>query len=59
MDSAVTGLLETFRTLPDAEKHEVVTQILRWAREADYHPLDDADLVGAAAEVFELYDREE
>ena len=59
MESAVSGLLETFRTLPEAQKHEVVSQILRWAREADYYPLSDDDLVGAAAEVFEVYDRDE
>lgn len=59
MESAVSGLLETFRMLPDAEKQEVVAQILRWAREADYYPLSDEDLAGAAAQVFELYDRDE
>jgi hypothetical protein len=59
MESAVQNLLETFRGLPDPEKHQVVTEILHWVREASYPPLKGEEFAEAAAGVLRLYDEEE
>jgi hypothetical protein len=45
-------ILHSFDLLPDFEKRQVVTEILRRELAVDTPPLSDDDLLGAAEEVF-------
>ena len=53
------NLLKSFEALPEPEKHELASAILRWSQEAEYAPLTDEELVANATEVFLRLDREE
>jgi len=59
MTNAAKELLDTFDSLPEDERHEVVRAILRLAAGSDHQAPDDDDLVAAADEVFLALDREE
>jgi hypothetical protein len=52
-------IVEDFRTLPDSEKREVLTNILRISRSIDYPVVTDEELVASANALFLEYDRQE
>ncbi len=59
MSGAARRILEEFDALPDADKREVVIELLRRAGAAEYAFPDDAELVSAADRIFlELDERE-
>jgi hypothetical protein len=59
MSTNVQHLLETFETLPEPEKHELASEILRWSAHAAHPNLSDDEFVRAADEVFVDLDRRE
>lgn len=59
MKPAVEEVLRSFQELPDAEKHELAAEVLRWWRLAEHPELSEDELSSAAAGVFGLYDEEE
>jgi hypothetical protein len=56
---AARRLLETFQTLPDLDKREVLAALLREATQLPYVAPSDDDLTAAADEVFLDLDRRE
>lgn len=52
MTAQVEEILHTFDGLPDDEKRELVTELLRRSLATNAPPLSDEELVGAAEEVF-------
>ena len=52
MNATVETLLETFRSLPEEEKHRLASEILRWSRQVEHPPLGDEELAAAADEIF-------
>jgi hypothetical protein len=52
-------LLKEFESLPDSDKHEVASEILRRVLNIDYSPLSDDDLVQNAEGVFLELDQRE
>ena len=56
---AAQQLIEPFEALPDAEKHEVLAQLLRRLMDRPYSSPSDEDLTRAADLVFQEYDRRE
>ncbi len=59
MSPAVKDLLKSFEALPDVEKHELASAILRWSQITEHPPITDEELLGSANEVFLRLDREE
>jgi hypothetical protein len=59
MTNAARRLIESFEALPDEEKHEVLTQLLRRLMEKPYASASDEELIGAADLIFQEYDRRE
>jgi hypothetical protein len=59
MTASVKKILESFDELPETEKREVATAILRRALRFDLPPLTDDDLVAQADELFRELDRRE
>ena len=59
MSTSVQHLLETFETLPEPEKHELASEILRWSAHAAHPALADDELVRAADEIFVSLDQHE
>jgi hypothetical protein len=59
MNVTVESLLSSFHSLPDHQKHELASEILRWSMTADNPPLQDDELVQAADEVFCALDEDE
>lgn len=59
MTTSVQELLQSFDQLPDADKRELATHILRRTRHWEVVPLTDEDLVEAAEEVFLELDQRE
>ncbi|MEX0703921.1 MAG: hypothetical protein WD069_17610 [Planctomycetales bacterium] len=59
MTHVVQELLETFDRLPEPQKREAASEILRRVREFDYDLPSDEELVQAAEESFLALDREE
>jgi hypothetical protein len=59
MTAAGEHLLHDFESLPDAEKREVLANLLRISRNIDYPVLSDEELLSAANGVFAEYDRRE
>jgi hypothetical protein len=49
-------ILEDFESLPDVEKREVLSNLLRISRGIDYPEVSDDELVAAADAVFLSYD---
>ena len=59
MSATMEALLDTFRALPDDEKHRLASEILRWSALADHPPLLDDELAAAADGVFLQLDANE
>jgi hypothetical protein len=56
MTAAGKHILEDFESLPDLEKREVLSNLLKISREISYPETSDEELVGAAEAVFLAYD---
>jgi hypothetical protein len=59
MTAQVQEMLHTFDLLPDGDKRELASEILRRTLMLDVPPLSDEQLVGAAEEIFLQLDRSE
>ena len=59
MTAAGKHIVEDFAGLPDAEKREVLADLLRISRGIEYPEVSDEELVASANAVFLQYDREE
>jgi hypothetical protein len=59
MTKAARRLIETFETLPDDDKRVVAIAILRQSTVEEHVPLDEAELILAADQVFLDLDRRE
>ncbi|MFL6203303.1 MAG: hypothetical protein ACJ76J_29400 [Thermoanaerobaculia bacterium] len=59
MTHAARQLIETFEALPEGEKQVVTMEILRRTALEDHPPLDEAELILAADQVFLELDRRE
>jgi hypothetical protein len=59
MTAAGKHIVEDFQSLPDPEKLEVLSNLLRISRGLDYPELSDAELVSAADTLFLAYDEQE
>lgn len=59
MTKTAQQLIKSFEALPDAEKHEVMAQLLRRLKDHPYASPSDKDLTHAADLVFREYDRRE
>ena len=59
MTAQVQNMLHTFDLLPDGDKRELASEILRRTLMLDAAPLSDEQLVGAAEELFLQLDRSE
>lgn len=56
MTNAARQLLDSFEALPDQEKHEVLSQLLRRLIDSSYASLSDEELTQAADSLFQEYD---
>jgi NADH:ubiquinone oxidoreductase subunit E len=52
-------LIEDFEKLPDAEKREVLSELLHVAQRLEYPTISEDEIVSAANAVFLEYDRRE
>ena len=52
-------ILEDFESLPDVEKREVLSNLLRISRGIDYPEVSDGELVAAADMIFLSYEEME
>jgi hypothetical protein len=59
MTQSVKNLLDHFDSLPEAEKREALSEILRRIRSIDFEPPSDEELVLSAEETFLELDRRE
>ena len=59
MTGSTQKLIDSFEALPEAEKHEVLTHLLRRLINASYPSPSNDDLTHAADQVFQEYDRRE
>ena len=59
MTGEAQNILRSFELLPDVDKREVASAIIRRSLELDVPPLSDDDLVSAADELFLKLDQEE
>ncbi len=59
MSAVVESLLRAFQDLPEADKHELASRILRWEASADHPPLTDEELLAGAEAIFLALDRAE
>jgi hypothetical protein len=59
MTAQIQDMLHTFDLLPDGDKRELASEILRRTLMLDVPPLSDEQLVGAAEELFLELDRSE
>jgi hypothetical protein len=59
MTQAAQKMIKTFEALPEDDQRSVVLEILRRTVTEDYPPVDEADLVLAADQVFLDLDRRE
>jgi hypothetical protein len=59
MTSIAQQLIDSFEALPEQEKHEVLSQLLRRLLERPYASLSDEEFIGVADLVFQDYDRHE
>lgn len=59
MTADAKHLIDDFEKLADAEKREVLSELLHMARHLEYPDIADDELVSAANEVFLEYDRRE
>jgi hypothetical protein len=56
MTAAGKHILEDFESLPDLEKREVLSNLLKLSRGISYPEMSDEELVGTANAVFLAYD---
>ena len=59
MSDAAKKIIEAIDALPDAERQEVIRELLRRAAVVDLGFPSDGELVGAADDVFQDLDRRE
>ena len=59
MTRSVEELLNSFEKLPEAEKRELVSEIIKRSRSLDLPQLSDNSLIVAADEVFLQLDKDE
>ena len=59
MTATVQQLLRSFEALPEPEKHELASEILRWSIRTDHPALTDDELVRTADAVFVALDERE
>jgi hypothetical protein len=59
VSTTIDTLLETFKSLPEEQKHQLASEVLRWSREADHPPLGEDELALAADDVFAALDDDE
>ncbi len=59
MTSTGKHIVDDFESLPDPEKREVLSNLLKISRDIDYPEVADQELVAAADAVFVEYDRME
>ena len=59
MTTQVRNILESFDMLPEVDKRELASEIIRRSQSLDVPPLTDEQLVGAAEETFLELDRRE
>jgi len=59
MTTAVRHLLDSFAALPEPQKHELASEILRWSARSEHPAVTDDELLGAADGVFIALDRQE
>ena len=59
MGTPAENLIATFEQLPDMEKQEVASAILRRTLQIDFPPVSDEELVLSAEETFLELDRRE
>jgi hypothetical protein len=59
MTAQVQDMLHTFDLLPEGDKRELASEILRRTLMLDVPPLSDEQLVGAAEDLFLQLDRSE
>lgn len=59
MTTEADSVLRSFEMLPDADKREVASAIIRQSLELDVPPLSDDELVSTAEELFLKLDEEE
>ncbi len=59
MTTQVETILHSFELLPDADKRELASEIVRRTLKSDQPPLSDEDLTSIAEESFLALDQEE
>ena len=59
MATTVRNILQAFESLPENEKHELASEIIRRSNELNLPPLSDEDFVMNAEELFSDLDRRE
>ena len=59
MSTATQNILDLFNQLPEIEKHEFASEIIRWTAKRDFPPLIDEALVQAADTLFIELDKAE
>ena len=56
MTAASKQIIETFESLPDPEKREVLAKLLRIGAKLEYPEIGDDELIAAADSLFRSYD---
>ena len=59
MSTATQNILDLFSQLPEIEKHEFASEIIKWTAKQDFPPLTDEALVQAADALFIELDKSE
>ncbi len=59
MTAAGKHIVDDFESLPDAEKREVLANLLRISRSINYPEISDEELLAPANALFVEYDRQE
>lgn len=59
MTAVVQDLLNTFNSLTDAERLDLLSEILKRTTDLEFLPLADADLILNAEDIFLTLDQEE
>ena len=59
MTAASKQIIETFESLPDGEKREVLAKLLRIGAKLEYPEVGDEELLASADELFQSYDDRE
>jgi TorA maturation chaperone TorD len=59
MTQAVQELLDSFDRLPESERLEALSELLKRTQAFEYPPLDDETLAQIADETWQMYDADE